>query len=247
MNRLSELHREGLRLADKIKDLISENDVIGRTEILKGLGEASERAQAEVPRPREGRPGTDFDGPSDSGPSPADNKHIRKMGTGRTSSQPPREKEPGREEKEEQEHSHTGRTKIVFAKDEEVAFKPKIPGQTEEHDWIQGVVKKIIGEGKSRRYDVQDPYPDDTTKPGGIHRSSASSMIPIPPVGAPLPEYEIGKRVLALYPDTSSFYRGEVKANLQGGAKVQLLFDDETAGTLKIVDRRFVLDHKDKA
>ena len=69
-------------------------------------------------------------------------------------------------------------------------------------------------------------------------------MVKIPPVGTPLNDYEVGKRVLALYPETTTFYRADVKAMLDGGAKVQLLFEDEAAGALKIVDRRFVLDHK---
>jgi len=186
----------------------------------------------------------DFDGPSDSPvPSPAENKHVRKhAGQPRTSSQPPRDKEASRND--EKESSNPSRTKITFALGSDVAFKPKIAGQTEEHDWIQGTVVKVIGEGKSRRYDVQDPFPEDTTRPGEIHRSSASSMVAIPPVGAPLHDYEVGKRVLALYPKSSTFYRAEVKAMLEGGTKVQLLFEEEAIELMKIVERRFVLDHK---
>jgi SAGA-associated factor 29 len=69
-------------------------------------------------------------------------------------------------------------------------------------------------------------------------------MVPIPAEGTPLEDYEVGKRVLALYPDTTTFYRAEVKAMLEDGARVQLLFEDEAAGALKIVERRLVLDHK---
>jgi len=191
---------------------------------------------------RDSRAALEFDGPSDSpGPSPAENKQIRKMAAGRTSSQPPRDKG----DKDDREPTNASRTKITFEMGAEVAFKPKIQGQTEEHDWIQGIVIKVIGEGKSRRYDVQDPFPDEVTgKPGDSYRSSASSMVTIPPVGTPLQDYEVGKRVLALYPETTTFYRADVKAMLEGGSKVQLLFEDETAGALKVVERRFVLDHK---
>jgi len=217
--------------------------------ILMGLRAASEKTIAEAAAARASsardlKSGMDFDGPSDSPvPSPAENKHIRKAAPGRTSSQPPRDREAMKDGKEEKEPSHASRTKVTFNVSEEVAFKPKIAGQTEDH-WIQGIVMKVIGEGKSRRYDVQDPEPDDSTKPGEIYRSSASSMIPIPPVGAHLDDYPVEKRVLALYPDTSSFYGAYVKATLEDGAKVQLLFDDETAGALKVVERRFVLDYR---
>lgn len=192
----------------------------------------------------------DFDGPSDS-PAP-ENKHVRKLGASRTSSQPPREHKEDKEEREK-ESTNPSRTKITFAKDAEVAFKPKIAGETGEHDWIQGVVVKVIGEGKSRRYDVKDPFPPDvdpnnpSEKPaeGVVHRSSASSMVPIPPEDAILGDYEPGKRVLALYPGTSTFYRADVKRMLNGGAQVELQFEEEESeALLKVVDRRFVLDHK---
>jgi SAGA-associated factor 29 len=190
----------------------------------------------------------DFDGPSDSpGPS-VENRHVRKVGTSRTSSQPPRPSESTRgdatpiETSERQEK----KPKVVFAVGEEVAFKRKIPGKMDEQDWIQGIVTRVIGEGKSRRYDVQDPFPEGAaTKPGEFtYKSSASQMVPIPPAGTPLGDYELGKAVLALYPETTTFYRAEVKAMLDGGANVQLLFEDEAAGALKIVERRMVLDHK---
>jgi SAGA-associated factor 29 len=132
----------------------------------------------------------------------------------------------------------------VYAKDEEVAFKRKVAGgKPDEQDWILGRVVRVIGEGKSRRYEVQDPFPDEGSV-NPLFKSSASQMVPIPPEGTALEDYEVGKRVLALYPDTTTFYRAEVKAMLDGGARVQLLFEDEAAGALKIVERRFVLDHK---
>lgn len=228
---------------------MANSDVIGKLEVLNGLVSANEQeASARASNSRESHPRTamDFDGPSDSpGPSPAENKQIRKIGAGRTGSLPPKDKESAKDTTEAGEpSSNPSRTKITFALGAEVAFKPKIPNQTEEHDWIQGIVVKVIGEGKSRRYDVQDPFPDDLSRDGKIYRSSASSMVPIPPVGTPLGPYELGKQVLALYPETTTFYRAEVKALLENGSKVQLLFEDEAQGTLKVVDRRFVLDHK---
>lgn len=249
LDALSALYRENVRIAENSKSLLEAEDTLTKVSLLQAMvSHTEENLEASTTRlsaSRDSRSNMEFDGPSDSPvPSPAENKHVRKVGTGRMSSQPPREKEATKDEPEEKESSSTGRTKVTFALGAEVAFKPKIPGQTEEHDWIQGIVVKVIGEGKSRRYDVQDPFPDDATRQGETYRSSASSMVKIPPVGTPLADYEVGKRVLALYPETTTFYRADVKAMLDGGSKVQLLFEDEAAGALKIVDRRFVLDHK---
>jgi SAGA-associated factor 29 len=69
-------------------------------------------------------------------------------------------------------------------------------------------------------------------------------MVPIPPLGASLGDYEVGKYVLALYPDTTTFYRAVVKAMAENGTKVRLLFEGEEEGDFKLVDRRLVLDHK---
>lgn len=166
---------------------------------------------------------------------------MRKATAPRTSSQPPRD----RDEKEDKEPSNSSRPKVVFALGAEVAFKPKKVGAADQDDWIQGIVTKVIGEGKSRRYDVQDPFPDERTgKPGEVYRSSASSMVPIPPHGLPLGDYEVGRRVLALYPETTTFYRADVKSMIDGGDRVQLLFEEESIDKLKVVERRFVLDHK---
>jgi SAGA-associated factor 29 len=192
------------------------------------------------------RSGMEFDGPSDSPiPSPADNRQARKFGSSRTGSQP-----PSRPDGTPSEGSDKAKQpKIVYEKGQEVAFKRKTPGKPEEQDWIQGRVVRVIGEGKSRRYDVEDPYPDNKEENGPppapiIYKSSASQMVPIPPEGSDFKDYEIGRRVLALYPETTTFYRAEVKAILNDGADVQLLFEDEAAGELKIVTRRLVLDHK---
>jgi SAGA-associated factor 29 len=248
---LGALYREQVRITDTIKEILEKEDPQGKLSILQVLvkhtEESLEQSTGRSSNSRDARSTMDFDGPSDSPiPSPAENKPVRKLGTGRTSSQPPKDKDTiSNQDKTETSESNPNRTKITFSLHAEVAFRPKPGKPGEETDWIQGIVVKIIGEGKSRRYDVQDPFPDEVKgTPGQTHRSSASSMVQIPPLGAALPDYEIGRRVLALYPETSTFYRAEVKAVLDGGSKVQLLFEDETAGAFKIVERRFVLDHK---
>lgn len=185
------------------------------------------------------------DSARDSPERPLD-KASRKLGHPRPSSQPP--KDVGRkehsEERESQMPSSSHRpTKITFALGAPVAFKPKSSPGGEERDWIQGIVAKVIGEGKSRRYDVQDPYPEPG-KAGTVYRSSASSMVPIPSMGSTLPPYEVGKKVLALYPDTTAFYRAEVSAMIEDGRVVQLFFEGDDQGVHKEVERRYVLDHK---
>lgn len=100
----------------------------------------------------------------------------------------------------------------------------------------------MIGEGKSRRYEVLDLFPE----PGGpkLYKSSASQMVSIPREDTKLEDYEVGRNVLALYPGTSAFYRAQVKGMLKDGSEVQLLFEDEVEDKIMTVERRFVLDHK---
>ncbi|KFY16522.1 hypothetical protein V491_05316 [Pseudogymnoascus sp. VKM F-3775] len=134
--------------------------------------------------------------------------------------------------------------KVTFNKNAEVAFRPKPVDPNVETEWIQGVVVQVIGQGKSRRYEVQDPEPDEVTnRPGAIHRSSAARMVPIPELGQVLPDYPPGKSVLARYPDTTTFYRAEVVA--MNGKLVKLRFEGEEDEQVTMeVDRRFVLDHR---
>jgi SAGA-associated factor 29 len=247
IEKLSTLYREQIRIADDQKARATDEDLQSKITLLMAMVKHNEDNLDAQPPARVGgsRNSTlDFDGPSDSPmPSPAENKQVRKIGPSRTSSQPPRSSADTRADTAPSESSErASKPKIVYAQGEEVAFKRKIPGKPDEQDWILGKVQRVIGEGKSRRYDVQDPFPDEGSAPT-MYKSSASQMVPIPAEGTTLEDYEVGKRVLALYPETTTFYRAEVKAMLEDG-KVQLLFEDEAAGALKIVDRRFVLDHK---
>ena len=123
-----------------------------------------------------------------------------------------------------------------------MAFKRKLPGgKPEEGDWIQTEVVRVIGEGKSRRYEVKDIDPNAI---GGnnTYKSSASRMVPIPLEGTLLGDYEPGKQVLALYPAATTFYRAQVKSTVNGGATVIVIFEEEDSE--KSIARRFVLDHK---
>lgn len=241
---LDQLFRANIKNSEEENETIKE--LMQKTELLLAMTKANE-AEASVrvssTRDSHSRSAMDMDGAADSpGPSPAENKQIKKLSAGRPSSQPPRDKEKDADDRSEH-NSATGKTKVTFALNQEVAFKPKIANSTEEHDWIQGIVVKVIGQDKSRRYDVKDPYPEDTSKGIVVYRSSASSMVPIPPIGAHMPPYEAGKQVLALFPDTTSFYRAEVVSMMENDTKVHLRFEEDDL-TPRIADRRFVLDHK---
>jgi SAGA-associated factor 29 len=244
--------------------------MLQKLQLLRALVDHNEGLAAEPLRrggsSRDGNRGSamDIDGASDSpAPSPLMDKpfHRKDRGAGR-SSLPPKDSShtPIKQESTEAAGSSTvigsvtassasggaevnSKGKITFAMGAEVAFRPKATG-SEEPEWIQGVVVKIIGEGKSRRYDVQDPEPDEVTKkPGQVYRTSASSMVTIPPLGQPLADYPKGKGVLARYPDTTTFYRAEVVG--MNGRMVNLKFEgEEDAQVTMEVDRRFVLDHR---
>ncbi len=102
------------------------------------------------------------------------------------------------------------RSKVIsFIKGQDVVFKPRAASPNDSTDWFLGKVQQVLGEGKSRRYKVKDEDPDLPPEQRPEYRTSASSMIPLPPVGQELPEYEKGKIVLALYPDSTTFYKAE--------------------------------------
>ena len=88
-------------------------------------------------------------------------------------------------------------------------------------------------------YEVQDPEPDENGAPGSIYKASAQALIAIPTPDTALPDYQVGKFVLARYPETTTFYRAEV----MGLSKdtYRLKFEDDQNQELE-VDRRYVLD-----
>jgi SAGA-associated factor 29 len=255
IDELDKLYRENVSIAENMKTILGSDGGSGAVQnvgILKALVENNENTREDVTTSR-GSTSRDshsrstidpFDGPSASpGPSAAENRQVRKLGGGnaRTGSQPPRNLDviiPS-----EPAERNADKRKVTYAVGDEVAFKRKMG---EETDWIQGIVTRVIGEGKSRRYEVRDPYPDDLNQ-DNLYKSSASQMVPIPKPDSKLDDYEVGKRVLALYPGTSTFYRADVKRMVDGenGREVLLLFEEEIEGQQeKQVDRQHVLDHK---
>ena len=92
-------------------------------------------------------------------------------------------------------------------------------------------------------YEVQDPEPDETGAPGQIYKTSAAALIAIPLHDAILPDYPVGKHVLARYPETTTFYRAEVTAMKKDVCRLK--FEDDQNQEME-VDRRFVLDFSNK-
>ncbi|KAF2221992.1 SGF29 tudor-like domain-containing protein [Elsinoe ampelina] len=124
-------------------------------------------------------------------------------------------------------------------------------GRAQEGEGILCRVTSVIGEGKQRRYEIQDADPDPQPGTGEIpapYRASVSHLYAIPASNA-LPDLAKGRNVLAQYPDTTTFYKAEVSTpwrakDLSGekGAYVRLRFEGEMEEAKEMeVERRFVV------
>lgn len=160
----------------------------------------------------------------------------------------------------------TGR--ITFKTSDLVFYRHR--DRTSEGEGILCCVTAVIGEGKQRRYEIQDVDTESsnnaTTGPGGkvpavanpfgtsagstSFRASINSLMQIPEAGdnVRLPDLTKGKQVFALYPETTTFYRGEVsgpwKAK-EGVESVQVKFEGEMENIeSQSVERRYVLPEK---
>ncbi|KAK3369837.1 SGF29 tudor-like domain-containing protein [Podospora didyma] len=207
----------------------------------------------------------EFDGAGDSPvPSPI-GSHTRKIGgsttgagsdrSGNRDSLPPRGGDrdtPGKSDSVPPESAGppgsataSQRARVTFYKGQDVVFKPKPTATNESTEWMMGKVQQVLGEGKSRRYKVQDADPDLPPDQRVEYRTSASAMIPIPATSADLLELDQGKTVLALYPDSTTFYKAEVMGMDPATRRVSLRFEgEETSGTLQLVDRRYVVEYR---
>ncbi|KAH7928399.1 hypothetical protein BV22DRAFT_1082964 [Leucogyrophana mollusca] len=90
--------------------------------------------------------------------------------------------------------------------------------EADENTWILAVITKCINQDKNR-YEVQDVEPQEDGQPGVCYNTTLRAIIPLPDPNAPLnnaahpnayQEFPAGSTVMALYPDTSCFYRAEV-------------------------------------
>jgi len=76
-------------------------------------------------------------------------------------------------------------------------------------------VTNVIGEGKQRRYEVQDADTSGDPLPPP-QRASVSQLIQIPESNKGLSDLSKGKGVLAQYPDTTTFYKAELSEAWKG-------------------------------
>ncbi|CZT24469.1 uncharacterized protein RCC_10194 [Ramularia collo-cygni] len=119
---------------------------------------------------------------------------------------------------------------------------------TMEGEGILCRVTAVIGEGKQRRYEVQDA--DTQGDPPPPQRASVAQLMQIPHTNKGLSDLSKGKQVLAQYPDTTTFYKAEVNepwrskvlAAGEKGELVRLNFQEDEEP--REVERRFVLTEK---
>ncbi|KAK5746924.1 hypothetical protein LTR17_000555 [Elasticomyces elasticus] len=123
-------------------------------------------------------------------------------------------------------------------------------GDLPEGEGILCRVTNVIGEGKQRRYEVQDADTSGEPLPPP-QRASVSQLMQIPLSNKGLSDLAKGRGVLAQYPDTTTFYKAEVaelwkgKKVSEGGGEVgmvRLNFQDDEV--VREVERRFVLTEK---
>ncbi|KAJ4267210.1 hypothetical protein NW762_003311 [Fusarium torreyae] len=262
---MEQLCRTGVKHSEA--NMSALKNTIEQLKVLRAVVHAKEQqdAQAAGPGKRQARDSAaaasslyDFDGAGDSPvPSPIGGS-SRKYGDRARERERERERErdrdsmpPKADSVEPQGSVGSGvgsgnnKSKVVFSKGDAVAFKPKALNGDSTSDWILGEVAQVMGEGKSRRYKVLDIEPEDQSKQKE-YRSSASSMIPITPESqaATLKDWESGKVVLALYPNTTTFYKAEVHS-MDNDGKVNLKFEGENdSSTLQQVERRFVIEYR---
>ncbi|KAI5457473.1 SGF29 tudor-like domain-containing protein [Mariannaea sp. PMI_226] len=258
LQNMEKLCRSGVKLSEA--NTSSLNNLIDQLRVLRAVVVAKEQAEAQAAGPgkRQARDNAaaasslyDFDGAGDSPvPSPIGGS-SRKYGD-RSSNRDRDSMPPKADSVEPQGSSGSGagsagsnKSKVLFSRGDAVAFKPRPTNGDQTQDWILGEVAQVLGEGKSRRYKVLDIEPEDQSKQKE-YRSSASSMIPIAPESqaSTLKPWEAGKVVLALYPNTTTFYKAEVHSMGDDG-KVNLKFEGENdSTTLQQVERRFVIEYR---
>ncbi|CAI4056507.1 hypothetical protein SKDZ_03G0540 [Saccharomyces kudriavzevii ZP591] len=118
----------------------------------------------------------------------------------------------------------------------EVAYKPRRGNA--DGEWIQCEVLKIIADGT--RFEVRDPEPDELGNSGKVFKCNWKELLLIPP-GFPTKNYPPGTKVLARYPETTTFYPAIVIGTKRDGT-CRLRFDgEEEVDKETEVTRRLVL------
>lgn len=121
----------------------------------------------------------------------------------------------------------------------EVAYKPRKGGDGE---WFQCQVVKISADGT--KFEVRDPEPDELGNTGKLFKCNWKDLIFIPPdhlTKLQVPNYPSATKVLARYPETTTFYPAMVISTKRDGV-CKLRFDgEEEVDKETEVSRRLVL------
>ncbi|KIY69128.1 hypothetical protein CYLTODRAFT_421056 [Cylindrobasidium torrendii FP15055 ss-10] len=131
---------------------------------------------------------------------------------------------------------------LPLQKDRKVAFHPPpkaVKDEGESSDWILASIVRCVNQEKNK-YEVRDA--DEESPTPAEYITTLKSMIPLPdPAAFPgspssldaYPQHREGATVLALYPDTSCFYRAKVLAgpthNDGHFVTYTLIFEDDGA------------------
>lgn len=128
----------------------------------------------------------------------------------------------------------------------QVAYSRGGPGGADE--WILCRVLRVLSE---TRFEIQDPEPDAAHPQGQVFRATSKEVLLVP---LQLPEasaverlkpYKAGSKVLAQYPETTTFYRAEVVETR--GKTCMLRFEgEEDVDKLTPVERVFVLPYPER-
>lgn len=113
-------------------------------------------------------------------------------------------------------------------------------------EWIQCEVIKVIGDGI--KFDIRDPEPDENNNPGQTFRATYKEilLIPDPDDAAQLTNYGYGTKVLARYPETTTFYPALVVGNKKDGNVRLKFYGEEEVNKETEVERRLVLPFPEK-
>ncbi|CAH2350093.1 SAGA-associated factor 29 [[Candida] railenensis] len=125
----------------------------------------------------------------------------------------------------------------------EVVYKLK---NRHAEEWIQCEVMRVIGDGI--KFEIRDPEPDENNNINPTFKANYKEILLIPPLNEvpDLVNYTYGCKVLARYPETTTFYTAVVVGNKKDG-KVRLKFDGEDEINKETeVERRLVLPFPEK-
>ncbi|KAF8158284.1 SGF29 tudor-like domain-containing protein [Crassisporium funariophilum] len=140
---------------------------------------------------------------------------------------PPRTNSVGPHTRDARTNKKDAISKQQLLQGRKVVFRPPNLEESDNNNtWILAVVTRFIGPDKhGGKYEVQDAEPQDDGNPGAKYIANLKAILPLPdPEASPgspthlscYPEFPVGSTVMALYPDTSCFYRAVVIATPAG-------------------------------